>query len=147
MQVISCAGIAWLEQHRLRLDDVIYEARVQRRIRRRRLDLDPEDISTQHYDWFEFKKDGWRLEHRFGIYTYKERGNGLAVLNVTGMYLPDAVCSKLYRSLEIIENLIDLNSACPASACGGQITSVSNRSDGSVDIRLRVTWVDTFTCQ
>ncbi|WCT74191.1 hypothetical protein PQ455_02870 [Sphingomonas naphthae] len=146
MQVISHAGMAWLEQNRLRLDDVIHEARVQHWISRRRLDIDPGYISEHHYDWFEFKNEGWRLENRFGIYTYKERANGLAVLNVAGIQLPHTACSRLHGSLERIENVFDINSASVASACDGQITSVTNRGDGSLDIRLRVTWVNTLMC-
>ena len=147
MQVISRAGMAWLEQHRLRLANVIYEARIRRYITRRRLDLDPDVVSAYQSDLFEFKNDGWRLEHRCGIYTYKERANGLSILNVPGLQLPDTVCSSLAGRLEGLENLIEVDPACVASECEGQITSVANNADGSVDIRLRVKWVDTSTQQ
>jgi len=148
MQVISRAGIAWLEQHGLRLENVIYEARIRRYITRKRFDLIWEGIPPFGSDWFEFKNNGWRLEHRFGIYTYKERANGIAVLNVDGVKLPAMVCSRLAGKLEPLESLIEIDPACVAQECEGLITSVANKSDGSVDIRLRLKWIDTLTqCQ
>jgi hypothetical protein len=131
----------------VRLDDVIYEARLRRYITRRRLDLDPDVLSAYGSDWFEFKNDGWRLEHRSGIYTYKERANGLAILNVPRMGLPELVCSSLAGRMERLDNVIKVDPACVASECEGQITSAANRTDGSVDFRLRVKWIDTFTQQ
>lgn len=145
MQVISRAGVAWIERHQLRLNDVIHEARIRGYITRRRLDLDPDYLTAYGSDWFEFRKNGWRLEHRYKRFVYTERANGLAILNVSGTQLPDAICSKLAGSLEQMERLIEIDPGCVASDCGGQITSVANKSDGSIDIRLRVAWVDTST--
>lgn len=143
MQVVSLAGVAWLEQHRLRLNDVMREARIRRYITRRRLDLDPDYLTAYGSDWFDFRKDGWRLEHRYERYIYTERANGLAILNVSGVQLPDIISSKLAGSLEKVERMIKIDPACVASKCEGQITSVANKADGSVDIRLRIKWVDT----
>lgn len=145
MQVISRAGVAWLERHQLRLNDVIHEARIRGYITRRRLDLDPDYLTAYGSDWFDFRKDGWRLEHRYKRFVYTERANGLAILNVAGIQLPDAICSKLAGSLEQMERLIEIDPGCVASECGGQITSVANKSDGSIDIRLRVEWGNTST--
>jgi hypothetical protein len=115
MQVVSCAGIAWLERHQLRLGDVIHEARMRGYITRRRLDLDPDCLTAYGSDWFDFRNDGWRLEHRYERYIYSERANGLAILNISGVQLPDMICSRLAGSLERIEHLIQIDSACAAS--------------------------------
>lgn len=146
MQVISRAGIAWLEQHKLLLSDMIHEARIRRYITRRRVDLDPDHLTVYGSDWFEFKKDGWRLEHRSGLYGYKERANGLAILNVDGVQLPDTTCSRLSGSLERLEALIEIDPASVVGKSQGRITSVANNANGSLEIRLRLEWVDTFVC-
>ena len=145
MQVLSRAGVAWLERHQLRLNDVIHEARIRGYITRRRLDLDPEHLTAYGSDWFDFRKEGWRLEHRYKRFVYAERANGLAILNVSGVQLPDMICSKLAGSLERIEHVIEIDPGCVVSECEGKVTSVANRVDGSVDIRLRVKWIETST--
>lgn len=145
MQVISRAGIAWLEQHQLQIDDVIIEAGTRRYINRRRLDLDLVNHTQHGSDWLELKNYGWRLDHRYGRFVYIERANGLAILNVSEVQLPDMICSKLAGSLEQVERLIGIDPACVASKSRGQITSVANKKNGSIDIRLRIEWIDTST--
>lgn len=142
MQVISRAGIAWLEQHQLQIDDVILEAGTRRYISRRRLDLNPVNHTQHGSDWLESKNYGWRLDHRYGKFAYIERANGLAILNVSEVQLPDMICSKLAGSLE---RLIEIDPACMASKSRGQITSVANKRNGSIEIRLRIEWIDTST--
>ena len=143
MQVISRAGVAWLERHQLRLNDVIHEFRIRGYITRRRLDLDPDYLTAYGRDWFEFRKNGWRLEHRYKRVVYTERANGLAILNVDGVQLPDTTCSRLSGSLERLEALIEIDPASVVGKSQGRITSVANNANGSLEIRLQLEWVDT----